>query len=236
MSIAAACLRARRPASALRYIEMYCDNVFGSSSDCLKSLGEAMLRAVDGDVSGFGNHEMAEESFEGNLLVLKEVLQKSYDMLGEDEAVIGVANSTIVLDMIDGKNTSSYYNDPMTRILKCDMKVSGGEGSALGGLGRGLKELGMWSVMDGLLEGRKNDEELKELWHEGKWRAMNWDESLLREGGMERDAGCEVLVPGRDAGYNELLHCCLGAAKENDSEIFGKSLFQAVFEGAVEQS
>ncbi|GMI01620.1 hypothetical protein TrVE_jg9821 [Triparma verrucosa] len=226
LDIASACLRARRPASALRYIEMYCDNVFGSSSDCLKNLGEARLRAVDGDVSGFGNHEMDDEWFKSKLIVLKEVLQKSYDMLGEDEAVIGVANSTIVLDMIDGNNTHSYYNDPMTRILKCDMKVSGGESSALGGLGRGLKELGMWSVMDGLLEGGKNDGELKELWHEGKWRAMNWDESLLRDGGIG-DAGCEVLVPGRDAGYNELLHCCLGAAKENDSEIFGKSLIQA---------
>ena len=96
-----------------------------------------------------------------------------------------------------------------------------------------MKDLGMWSSLDGLLElqgqgeARMKDrtKELKELWHEGKWRTMNWDESLLST--QVRGGGVEVFVPGREGGYNELLHCCLDAVKENDNEMFSSSLIQA---------
>ena len=72
LEVVFACIQARRPASALYYLDMYCDNVFGGSSDCLRSLGESNVECVDGDVSGFGVKELDRRQFEDDQFKLKD--------------------------------------------------------------------------------------------------------------------------------------------------------------------
>ena len=236
LSVARACLKAKRPCSALMFLETYCDNVFEGSSECLKGSGERG-RGL-GDVSGFGEREGeeregAKERIE-NRRTLKTVFQQAYDLLGEDDAVIGVENSTIDLDFeveesgdMGGISDVSFFTDPWKKVQDADMKLQGGTDvwAWKVSLGEGLNELGLNHVGSGYLDGLRgiggavgevgeDFKRLQEMWHEGAWRSMTW-------GG---EAGLGVGVRGGGESFHANLHGALCNVLQNDREAFGKSV------------
>ena len=256
LAVAKACLRAKRPCSALMYLETYCDNVFGGSTECLKGCGEVGGEA--GDISGYGQLDDGDERarLEGSLLEkrrqLKKVFQEAYDMLGEEDAVVGVGNSTIGLDFErlgdhDSMGDVGFHTDPWRKLKKSDMKLQGSthrtDWKWKASVGEGLKELGLNHVLGGYLqdtlqrhpsEGGQNGnfrgdsvedlERLQEMWHEGAWRAMNW---VGVDGEVGVGNGGEVSASaGLGSGFHAKLHESFLNILQNDRDTLGKSLLE----------
>ena len=242
LDVAEACVRCNRPCSALKYLDMYCDNGFGGSTECfLKVLeSEGFDAAVTGDVdiSGFGRTGTASlevASVMKDVAKLRSVLLEAHYMLSDEGSVVGVKNQTIGLDFKNGGGvvgSAFIKGGTSTDMLAADMRLLGGTGNCGGQdkltLGQGLRDLGLNHVMEGyLVQAGESGEDLQELWREGAWRAMAWDDGFLNGKGPAEPERVGKGAGGEGkGGFHKHMHECLRDIVKNDRDAFFTELEQ----------
>jgi ataxia telangiectasia mutated family protein len=236
LAVAEACLRCNRPCSALMYLDMYCDNSFGGSTECFSKVleGEGFDDAVtgDGDVSGYGSNSgsrLLVTTVMNDVAKLRSILLEAHTMLSDDGSVIGVKNSTVGLEfkLQSGANSAFINGGLSTDMIAADMRLLGGSGSWQDKqtLGMGLRDLGLNHVMEGYLTGADSTDELEELWSEGAWRSMAWDDGFLNGKGPA-DAARKASSVTAKGGFHKHLHECLLDVVKNDRDAFFTELEQ----------
>jgi len=241
------CLRARRPASAIFFAEMYADARFGGSASAatkLSDMSKTVLQLHSSpDISGFeaslcdGSTESEYNGIHTDCMEFLNLLQESYAVLTEDDAVSAVekhiTDLTFSLDQSPPVLSDSHndFEHSLADLQQLDTAASRSGESARVSLSTAscLQGLGLSNVskayIQGILSfsgsflGSPDGEALREKWFESSLELMKWNEEMFAQSTHETTTFSGIpWATATAAGFHERIFEAVHLLVDDDFE------------------